>query len=113
MSKEIQNRVNNLIEYFKSNPRSSVYVCHILEILEYLDDLSLNGCSLKEMLEGTINKFCIVYENSVPHSEDERNDPYLYDTEEDALVDITEDGERVVSWLEYIEMCVEYEKNHK
>ena len=26
---------------------------------------------------------------------------------------ITENEERVVSWLEYIEMCVEYEKNHK
>lgn len=113
MSKEIQNRVDNLIEYFKSNPRSIIYVCHILEILEYLDDLSLNGCNLKEMLEGTINKFCIVYENSVPHREDERCDPYLYDTEEDAMEDITEDNERVVSWLEYIEMCVEYEKNHK
>lgn len=113
MAKEIQNRVDNLIEYFKSNPRSCVYVCHIIPILEYLDDLSLNGCNLKEMLEGTINKFCIVYENSVPHKEDERCDPYLYDTEEDALADITEDGERVVSWLEYIEMCVEYEKNHK
>lgn len=113
MSKEIQNRVDNLINYFKSNPRSSIYVCHIFEILEYLDDLSINGCNLKEMLEGTINKFCIVYENSVPHKEDERCEPYLYDTEEDALADITEDGERVVSWLEYIEMCVEYEKNHK
>ena len=113
MSKEIQNRVYNLINYFKSNPLSSVYVCHILEILEYLDDLSLNGCSLREMLEGTINKFCIVYANSVPHREDERCDPYLYDTEEDALADITENEERVVSWLEYIEMCVEYEKNHK
>ena len=65
------------------------------------------------MLEGTINKFCIVYENSVPHSEDKRYDPYLYDTEEDALEDITENEEHVVTWVEYIEMCVEYEKNHK
>lgn len=113
MSKEIQNRVNNLIEYFKSNPRSSVYTCLVIPTLEYLDDILIDGCSLREMLEGTINKFCIVYENSVPHKEDERCDPYLYDTEEDALADITEDGERVVSWLEYIEMCVEYEKNHK
>ena len=113
MSKEIQNRVDNLIEYFKNNPRSSVYAYLVIPTLEYLDDLSLNGCNLKEMLEGTINKFCIVYENSVPHSEDKRYDPYLYDTEEDALEDITENEEHVVTWVEYIEMCVEYEKNHK
>ena len=113
MKQEIQNRVENLIEYFKSNPRSSVYVCHIFPILEELDDLSIKGCSLEEMLKGTINKFCIVYGNSVPHREYDRCDPYLYDTEEDALEDITEDNERVVSWLEYIEMCIEYEKNHK
>ena len=113
MSKEIQNRVDNLINYFKSNPRSSVYACLVIPTLEYLDDLSLNGCSLREMLEGTINKFCIVYENSVPHSEDKRYDPYLYDTEEEALEDISLEEERVVSGLEYIEMCVEYEKNHK
>lgn len=113
MSKEIQNRVDNLIEYFKSNHSSSVYACHILEILEYLDDISINGCNLEEMLKGTINKFCIVYGNSVPRRENERFDPYLYDTEEDAFEDITDDNERVVSWLEYIEMCVEYEKNHK
>lgn len=113
MSKEIQNRVNNLIEYFKSNPRSRVYAYLVIPTLEYLDDLSLNGCNLKEMLEGTINKFCIVYENSVPHSEDKRYDPFLYDTEEDALEDICLEEERVVTWVEYIEMCVEYEKNHK
>lgn len=113
MAQEIQNRVDNLIEYFKSNPRSSVYACLVIPTLEYLDDILLDGCNLEQMLKGTINKFCIVYGNSVPRCDNVRFDPYLYDTEEDALEDITEDGERVVSWLEYIEMCVEYEKNHK
>ena len=113
MSKEIQNRVNNLIEYFKSNPRSSVYTCLVIPTLEYLDDILIDGCNLEQMLKNTTKKFCIVFGNSVPHRDNVRFEPYLYDTEEEALADITEDGERVVSWLEYIEMCVEYEKNHK
>lgn len=113
MGQEIQNRVDNLIEYFKSNPRSSVYACLVIPTLEYLDDILLDGCNLEQMLKNTANNFCIVYGNSVPYRANERFEPYMYDTEEDALEDITEDEERVVSGLEYIEMCVEYEKNHK
>lgn len=113
MSKEIQNRVDNLIEYFKSNPRSSVYACLVIPTLEYLDEILLDGCNLEQMLKNTTKKFCIVFGNSVPNRENVRFEPYLYDTQVEALKDICLEEERVVSGLEYIEMCVEYEKNHK
>lgn len=113
MSKEIQNRVNNLIEYFKSNPRSSVYACLVIPTLEYLDEILPDGCNLEQMLKNTTKKFCIVFGNSVPHRENVRFEPCLYDTQEEAFEHICLEEERVVSGLEYIEMCVEYEKNHK
>ena len=78
-----------------------------------MDEILLDGCNLEQMLKNTTKKFCIVFGNSVPHRDNVRFEPYLYDTEEEALEDISLEEERVVSGLEYIEMCVEYEKNHK
>jgi hypothetical protein len=50
--------------------------------------------------------------NALPIYDFKRFDPFIYMSERAATKDLIEDDERVVTMLEYIEMCIEYEKNH-
>lgn len=111
--KAVQQRVENLITYFKSNPRSATFQKMVAPAVSDLDDMLAEGYTLEQLLKDGVNYFCIVYGTAVPYNEKVRFNPDIYDTEVIALENIVEDNERVVSYLEYVEMCVEYEKNHK
>lgn len=106
-------RIISIVNYFKSNPASKVYqkmVCPRVKELDYYLD---SGCNVEKFLKEFIDEeYIIVVGNSLPVYDFKRFDPFIYMTEHAATKDLIEDDERVVTMLEYIEMCIEYEKNH-
>lgn len=71
------------------------------------------GCNVEEFLDDcNTDQFVIVMGNALPLYDFKRFDLFIYMSERAATKDLIEDDERVVTMLEYIEMCIEYEKNH-
>jgi hypothetical protein len=110
----VTDRIIAIENYFKANPSSKVYQKMVYPRLSEIDEDLEGGCSLDEFLDDCdTDQFVIVTGNSVPFYEHKRFDPFFYYTKHAAEKDLIDDEERVVSMLEYIEMCIEYEKNHK
>ena len=106
-------RINAIIDYFKSKPSSKVYQQMVLPRVKEIDSDLEGGCNVEEFLDDcNTDQFVIVMGNSLPIYDFKRFDPFIYMTEHAAESDLIEDDERVVTMLEYIEMCIEYEKNH-
>ena len=106
-------RIISIVNYFKSNPKSKVYQQMVYPRLAAIDSDLEGGCNIEEFLDDcNTDQFIIVMGNALPLYDFKRFDPYIYMTEHAAVRDLIEDDERVVTMLEYIEMCIEYEKNH-
>ena len=106
-------RINSIIDYFKSKPSSKVYQQMVYPRLVVIDSDLECGCNVVEFLDYyCTNQFIIVMGNALPIYDFKRFDPFIYMTEHAAESDLLEDDERVVTMLEYIEMCIEYEKSH-
>ena len=106
-------RIIAIIDYFKANPKSKVYQQMVYPRLDAIDSDLEGGCNLDEFLNDCYtNQFVIVTGHSLPFYEWRRFEPFIYMSERAAVSDLIEDDERVVNMLEYIEMCIEYEKNH-
>lgn len=106
-------RIIAIIDYFKANPKSKVYQQMVYPRLDAIDSDLEGGCNLDEFLDDcNTDQFVIVTGNSLPFYDWKRFDPFFYWSESAAANDLIEDDERVVTMLEYIEMCIEYEKNH-
>lgn len=106
-------RIISIVNYFKSNPASKVYQKMVYPRIKEFDNYLKSGCNVEKFLKEFIDEeYIIVVGNSLPCYEWKRFEPYVYMTERAAVNDLIEDNERVVTMLEYIEMCIEYEKNH-
>lgn len=106
-------RINSIIDYFKSKPSSKVYQQMVFPRVIEIDNFLEKGCNVVEFLDYyCTNQFIIVMGNALPFCDWSRFDPFIYMTEHAAVSDLLEDDERVVTMLEYIEMCIEYEKSH-
>lgn len=106
-------RIIAIIDYFKANPKSKVYQQMVLPRVKEIDSDLEGGCNVEEFLDDcNTDQFIIVMGNALPLYDFKRFDPFIYMTKHDAVRDLIEDDERVVTMLEYIEMCIEYEKNH-
>ena len=106
-------RIISIVNYFKSNPKSKVYQQMVYPRLVAIDSDLEGGCNIEEFLDDcNTDQFIIVMGNSLPFYDFKRFEPFIYMTERAAVNDLIEDDERVVTMLEYIEMCIEYEKNH-
>ena len=106
-------RIISIVNYFKSNPKSKVYQQMVYPRLSAIDSDLEGGCNLEEFLDDCYtDQFVIVTGNSLPFYEWRRLEPFIYMSLHAAVSDLIEDDERVVNMLEYIEMCIEYEKNH-
>lgn len=106
-------RIISIVNYFKSNPKSKVYQQMVYPRLSAIDSDLEGGCNLEEFLDDCYtDQFVIVTGNSLPFYEWRRLEPFIYMSLHAAVSDLIEDDERVVNMIEYIEMCIEYEKNH-
>ena len=106
-------RIISIVNYFKSNPKSKVYQQMVYPRVKEIDSDLEGGCNVEEFLDDcNTDQFVIVMGNALPIYDWKRFDPFIYMTEHAAVNDLIEDDERVVTMLEYIEMCIEYEKNH-
>ena len=106
-------RIISIVDYFKSNPKSKVYQQMVYPRLVDIDSDLESGCNVVEFLDYyCTNQFIIVMGNALPIYDFKRFDPFIYMTEHAAESDLLDDDERVVTMLEYIEMCIEYEKSH-
>jgi hypothetical protein len=106
-------RIIAIIDYFKANPKSKVYQQMVLPRVKEIDNDLEGGCNVEEFLDDcNTDQFIIVMGNALPLYDFKRFDPFIYMTKHAAVRDLIEDDERVVTMLEYIEMCIEYEKNH-
>ena len=106
-------RIISIVNYFKANPASKVYQKMVFPRVKELDYYLDSGCNVEKFLKEFIDEeYIIVVGNSLPIYDFKRFDPFIYMTERAAVNDLIEDDERVVTMLEYIEMCIEYEKNH-
>jgi hypothetical protein len=85
----------------------------VLPRVKEIDNDLEGGCNVEEFLDDcNTDQFIIVMGNALPLYDFKRFDPFIYMTKHAAVRDLIEDDERVVTMLEYIEMCIEYEKNH-
>ena len=106
-------RIIAIIDYFKSKPSSKVYQQMVYPRVKEIDSCLEGGYDVEEFLDDcNTNQFVIVMGNTLPLYDFKRFDPFIYMSERAATKDLIEDDERVVTMLEYIEMCIEYEKNH-
>lgn len=112
-------RIIAIIDYFKANPKSKVYQQMVYPRLDAIDSDLEGGCNLEEFLDDcNANQFVIVTADTLPFYDWIRFKPSIYMSKHDAegcLVgekSLLKIKERVVNMLEYIEMCIEYEKNH-
>ena len=106
-------RIISIVNYFKSNPKSKVYQQMVYPRVKEIDSDLEGGCNVEEFLDDcNTDQFVIVMGNALPFYDFKRFDPFIYMSEHAAVSDLIEDDERVVTMLEYIEMCIEYEKNH-
>ena len=106
-------RIISIIDYFKANPKSKVYQQMVYPRVKEIDSDLEGGCNVEEFLDDcNTDQFVIVMGNALPLYDFKRFDPFIYMSERAATKDLIEDDERVVTMLEYIEMCIEYEKNH-
>lgn len=113
-------RIIAIIDYFKANPKSKVYQQMVYPRLAAIDSDLEGGCNLEEFLDDCYTEqFVIVTDNSpLPFYDWIRFKPHIYMSEHDAEKCLLGEKnllgvkERVVTMLEYIEMCIEYEKNH-
>lgn len=106
-------RINAIINYFKSKPSSKVYQQMVYPRVKEIDSDLEGGCNVEEFLDDcNTDQFVIVMGNALPLYDFKRFEPFIYMSERAATKDLIEDDERVVTMLEYIEMCIEYEKNH-
>jgi hypothetical protein len=106
-------RIIAIIDYFKANPKSKVYQQMVLPRVKEIDNDLEGGCNVEEFLDDcNTDQYIIVMGNALPLYDFKRFDPFIYMTKHAAVRDLIEDDERVVTMLEYIEMCIEYEKNH-
>ena len=105
-------RIISIVNYFKSNPKSKVYQQMVYPRLVAIDNDLEGGCNIEEFLDDcNTDQYIIVMGNALPLYDFKRFDPFIYLTKHAAVRDLIEDDERVVTMLEYIEMCIEYEKN--
>jgi hypothetical protein len=106
-------RIIAIIDYFKANPKSKVYQQMVYPRVKEVDSCLEGGCNVEEFLDDCdTDQYIIVMGNALPLYDFKRFDPFIYMTKHAAVRDLIEDDERVVTMLEYIEMCIEYEKNH-
>jgi hypothetical protein len=106
-------RIIAIIDYFKANPKSKVYQQMVYPRVKEIDSCLEGGYNVEEFLDDcNTDQYIIVMGNALPLYDFKRFDPFIYMSERAATKDLIEDDERVVTMLEYIEMCIEYEKNH-
>jgi hypothetical protein len=106
-------RIIAIIDYFKANPKSKVYQQMVYPRVKEIDSCLEGGYNVEEFLNDcNTDQYIIVMGNALPLYDFKRFDPFIYMSERSATKDLLEDDERVVTMLEYIEMCIEYEKNH-